>query len=438
MAQFFKKILSGIHVEHRKNTMDMASEQMPTPDKLYISMAQHMGPPCNALVKVGDEVKVGQKIGDSEAFLTAPIHASVSGKVVGIEEINTAMGIKATVVVIESDKLQTLSEEVAVPVITNHQEFVSAIKNSGIVGLGGAGFPTHIKFNPKNLAEVKTLVVNAAECEPYITSDYRTMIEDAQNLLDGIGAIKKYMNLEQVLIGIEDNKPQAIAHLKKMVDKDSSIEIITLKSQYPQGGEKVLIYETTGKVVQEGKLPADIGIVVCNVTTCAFIGQYLKDGIPLIKKCLSIDGGAVGQAKNVIAPIGTKYSDLFAFCGGLKSTPAKVIMGGPMMGITIYDMDSPVMKNNNAILALEKSDVQETQPSPCIRCARCVNHCPFDLMPVEMEKAAMAEDVERLKELKTMSCMECGCCSFICPAKRHLTMSIKLGKQILRNNANKN
>lgn len=438
MAEFFKKILKGIHVDHRKNTMNMVSEQMQTPDNVYISMAQHMGPPCNALVKVGDEVKVGQKIGDSEAFLTAPIHSSVSGKVIKIDELKTAMGGKAVVVVIESDKQQTLSEEVCIPKITNHQEFVIAIKNSGIVGLGGAGFPTHIKFNPKNLAEVKTLLVNAAECEPYITSDYRTMMDDAQNLLDGINAIKKHMNLERVLIGIEDNKPQAIAYLKKMIDKDKSIQVIALKSQYPQGGEKVLIYETTGKVVGEGKLPADLGIVVCNVTTCAFIGQYLKDGIPLIKKCLTVDGGAVVQAKNVIVPIGTTYRDVLDFCGGLKSTPVKIIMGGPMMGITIYDIDNPVVKNNNALLVFDQSDVQETQPSPCIRCAKCVNHCPFDLMPVEIEKAAMMEDIDRLKELKTMSCMECGCCSFICPAKRHLTMSIKLGKQVLRNNANKN
>lgn len=436
MKNIFRNRLNGIKVVHSKNTMESKMQTMPIPQKVYISMSQHMGPPCEAMVKVNDIVKVGQKIGDSSAFLSSPIHATVSGKVIAVSDIVTAMGSKSQVVVIESDNLQEISEEVAKPVIKSLGDFVMAVRNSGSVGLGGAGFPTAIKLNPKNLSEVDTLIVNAAECEPYITSDYRTMMDHSDNVYDGIMQIKKYMNISHVHIGIESNKPRAIERFNELFKDDKDINVVTLPSCYPQGAEKVLIHQTTGKTVPMGKLPSDIGVVVFNVTTCAFISSYLKTGMPLMFRCLTVDGSAVKEPKNVKALIGTPYSEVFEFCGGLKENAAKVIMGGPMMGIAVHDINAPVLKNNNAILAFdEKHELESTKPStPCIRCGKCVRACPLGLLPTQLERATEQKDIDSLKQLCISNCMECGSCAYVCPAKRKLVTSHKLGKAILRQN----
>ena len=429
---FLQKTMKGAKIGHFKNTENSPSVVMPIPQEVCISMSQHMGPPCKPVVAKGDTVKVGTLVGDSDAFLSAPIHSSVSGTVKEISEIVVANGSKCQVVVIAADGEQTVDENVKPPVVETHADFVKAIKNSGLVGLGGAGFPTHIKMNPKNLDAVDTLVINAAECEPYITSDYRTMLERTQDILDGIAAIKKFIGIKQVKIGIENNKPKAIELLKKETANDPSVEVCSLPSLYPKGAEKVTIFETTGRVVKEGMLPADAGVILDNVTSVAFIGQYLRTGMPLVTKCLTVDGDAIAEPKNVVVPIGTRYADVIAFCGGYKKPAKKLIMGGPMMGILVYSDSYPVLKNNNALLAFSSERAIIEPESPCIRCGRCMNTCPYQLQPRQIELAAQNDNIEMLNRLKVMLCMECGCCSYVCPAKRNLTFSTKLAKQKVR------
>lgn len=432
MPESFKKPLRGVKTPHSKNTNDCATRVMPVPAQAVIVMSQHMGPPCEALVKAGDDVKVGQVIGDTSAFLSAPVHSGVSGKVLRIDEIVMPNGTRAKAVVIETDKLQTVDESVKPPVINNREDFIKAVRACGLVGLGGAGFPTHIKFNPKNLDEVDTLIINAAECEPYITSDYRTIMEDTDDVIGGIRQIMQYLSIKKCYIGIEDNKPEGIKKLEQAFAGDSGVEVFKLRSKYPQGAEKVLIHETTGRVVAEGKLPADVGVIVTNVTTAAKLAQYLRDGMPLTTKRVTVDGGAVKQPSNVLVTIGTPIREVFDFCGGFKNEPRKILMGGPMMGTAVYDMDYPVLKNNNALLAFDESQVEEFAETACIRCGRCVRACPMNLMPLRISDAYDIGDDESLAKHKVNLCIECGCCSFSCPAKRHLVQAHRLAKARLR------
>ena len=313
-----QKHLPSIHVHHYKHTAGCATEVMPVPDVVKISMSQHIGAPCKPLVKKGDYVKVGQLLGDTEAFVSAPIHSSVSGTVTGIEEVRSANGGKDTLVVIETDKLQEVYEGIEVPVANDLPEFVKAIRASGLVGLGGASFPTHIKFNPKNIDAVHTLIVNAAECEPFITSDHRLMLEDAEDLIAGCQLVMQFLGLSEGFIGIEDNKMDAIQHLDQLLAAKgiTNIKTFKLQARYPKGAERVLVYEVTGKTMNAGVLPADLGIILSNVTTLAFVGQYFRTGMPLITKRMTVDGDAVARPTNVIAPIGTQIHDVIEFCGG--------------------------------------------------------------------------------------------------------------------------
>lgn len=433
MSKLFSKSLNGVKVPHSKNTAEMETVKMPVPDKVVIPMKQHMGRECTPTVKLTDLVKVGRIIGDTDAFIGAPIHSSVSGKVTKIDEIIGTDGNPIKAVEITTDKLQEIDESVKVPEVTDLQSFAAAIRASGLVGLGGAGFPTHVKLMPKNLDEVTTLLVNGAECEPYITADNRAMLEDTDDIVEGIKLVKKYMNLSTVIIGIEDNKPQAIAKLQAAVADIEGASVKALKAQYPQGGEKVLIYECTGKIVPEGKLPSDVGCVVMNVSSIAFVAKYMRTGMPLITKRLTVDGDAIAEPKNVEVAIGTSFSDVIDFCGGFKTEPKKIIMGGPMMGFAVPTINYPVLKNNNAILAFSAAKTAEAEKpeTPCIRCARCVNACPFSLMPAAIEKAYKAGNVDALKALKVNLCMECGCCAYVCPAKRNLVSVNRLAKKMI-------
>ena len=433
MSKLFSKSLNGVKVPHSKNTAEMETVKMPVPDKVVIPMKQHMGRECTPTVKLTDLVKVGQIIGDTDAFIGAPIHSSVSGKVTKIDEIIGTDGNPIKAVEITTDKLQEIDESVKVPEVTDLQSFAAAIRASGLVGLGGAGFPTHVKLMPKNLDEVTTLLVNGAECEPYITADNRAMLEDTDDIVEGIKLVKKYMNLSTVIIGIEDNKPQAIAKLQAAVADIEGASVKALKAQYPQGGEKVLIYECTGKIVPEGKLPSDVGCVVMNVSSIAFVAKYMRTGMPLITKRLTVDGDAIAEPKNVEVAIGTSFSDVIDFCGGFKTEPKKIIMGGTMMGFAVPTINYPVLKNNNAILAFSAAKTAEAEKpeTPCIRCARCVNACPFSLMPAAIEKAYKAGNVDALKALKVNLCMECGCCAYVCPAKRNLVSVNRLAKKMI-------
>lgn len=426
------KSLRGIFVKHHKNTAEEKTVSMPVPSTVTIPMSMHIGAPCEPLVKMGDLVKVGQKIGESNAPFSAPIHASVSGKVKQITEFRNAMGATSKAVVIEADGEQAISEEITVPVINSREDFINAVKESGVVGLGGAGFPTHIKLNPKNLDQIDTLVINAAECEPYITSDYRECMESAEDVIEGIKVVKKWLNIKNAFIGIESNKPASIKLLGELSEKEEGIDVVELKAQYPQGAEKVIIYSTTGRIVNDGQLPADAGVIVLNVTTVSFIAKYLKTGMPLVSKRLTVDGTGANKGTNVIVPLGTAMKDVFEFCGGLKEDCKKVLMGGPMMGIAVPDLDHPIVKNNNAIIALNEKDATPAEETDCIRCGKCVYACPLNLMPAALEKAYDVRNAESLVAHDVNLCMNCGCCSYVCPAKRNLAQKNQLAKIFVR------
>ena len=435
-----KKHLNSIKVSHEKHTAASASEKMPVPETVSISMAQHIGAPCKPLVSKGDHIKLGQPVGDSDAFVSAPIHSSVSGIVKDITTMRSVTGGEDQMIVVETDGEQTVWEGVAPPVVNSREDFIAAVRKSGAVGLGGAAFPTHIKLSPKNLDEVDTLIINGAECEPFITSDHRLMLEETQSIIDGADEIMKYLDLKKTYIGVEENKPDAIEALKKTIDENghsADMEVKVLRARYPQGAERVMVYEITGKVLKAGMLPADVGVILSNVTTISFIGKYLKTGMPLVEKRITVDGNAVKSPKNIIVPIGARIADVVASCGGYSAEPKKILMGGPMMGRAVYSDEFPVIKNNNAILIFDGDQALIPEETACIKCGRCYSACPFDLMPVAIAEAYDTKNTKRLEALKVTECMECGSCSYICPARRPLSFINKMSKGFLKEAANK-
>lgn len=421
------KKLNGIRLNHRKNTENSPTEDFPLPARVKIPMSMTMGAPCQPLVKIGDMVKVGQKIGDSDAAFSAPIHSSVSGRVVAVSDYRTVSGTVCKAVEIETDGQQTVSEEVKPPVVTDKDSFIKAVRESGACGLGGAGFPTHIKLNPKT--PVDTLVINAAECEPYITADYREMLENTEDVMGGIRLVQSQLGLKSVKLAIEANKPEAIKKFTKMAEDDDSIDIVTLPSSYPQGAEKVIIYNSTGRIVKEGQLPSDTGVIVMNVSTVSFLYRYMQDGMPLVKRRLTIDGSAVRNPKNIRTVIGTSFLELLEYCETDMDSVKKIIGGGPMMGMSIPDADMPVVKTSNALLAFDRYDQRKS--SACIRCGRCVRVCPMGLMPAEIDRAYKIKNIEELRELKVTLCMNCGSCTYVCPANRKLAETNQLAKTLI-------
>lgn len=431
----------GVHPPGNKNTMEQETATMPVPKKVIIPMQQHSGAQCIPLVKRGDLVLVGQKIGDSDKRISAPVHSSVSGKVTAVSPLLLPDGTNTTAVVIETDGEQRMHESVSPPKVKGFEDFIKAVRESGLVGLGGAGFPTYVKLSPNNGASVETLIINAAECEPFITSDYRECMENTSDILAGIDVVAGFLKLKQVFIAVEDNKPKAIEKLQnevaKLSDLGYELKVKVLKTRYPQGAEKVIIKSVTGKEVPQGGLPADAGILVMNVTSVAFVARYLRTGVPLITRRVTVDGGAVANPQNVNVLIGTPISDVIEFCGGYKADPYKLLMGGPMMGTALVSHDLPVIKQNNAILAFDEEQAFVFEITNCINCGRCVRACPMKIMPVTIEQAVIREDLDDLAALDVNTCIECGCCTFVCPARRQLAQSMRLGKAMLERAAEK-
>lgn len=424
---YMMKKLRGLKLSHRKNTENMPTLDFPLPEKVKIPMAMNMGAACIPLVKAGDEVQVGQKIGDSDAFFSVPVHSGVSGKVTAVTDYISANGSVCKAVEIETDGLQTVSNEVKVPVINDKTSFINAVRESGICGLGGAGFPTHIKLNAKT--PIDTLVINAAECEPYITADYREMIENSEDVYNGIKLVMKMLDIKNSIIAVESNKPEAVRIFQNMIDGNEHIKVHILPSSYPQGAEKVIIYNTTGRIVQEGKLPSDAGVIVLNVSTAAFIYRYAMTGMPLVSRRLTVDGDTVGKAVNIRAVIGTSFRDILEYCRTDLQNTGKIIAGGPMMGMPLPSLDMPVVKTTNAILALKKYEIRKQ--SACIRCGRCVRICPFGIMSADIERAYKIRNIDELRKLKVNLCMNCGSCTYVCPSNRKLAEVNQLAKMLI-------
>lgn len=426
------KTHGGVDILSRKHTAAQKSAVLPPPEEVVLSMQQHVGAPCKPLVKTGDRVLIGQKIADSDAFVSAPIHASISGKVAGIVKISLAGGQLVDAVRIVSDGKMETSPDVKPPEIKDLPGFLAAVRASGLVGLGGAGFPTHVKLAVPKGKSVDTLIVNVAECEPYITSDNRCALENTAQIMHGISAVKKWLGIHRVMIAVENNKPDVIETMKKAAAGDAEIGVLTLHSRYPQGAEKVLIQSCTGRCVPMGGLPADVGCIVMNIASTAALGEYLETGMPLVKRRVTIDGSAIKNPQNVIVPVGTYIKTIIDFCGGYREKPKKILMGGPMMGVSIANDQLPVIKQNNGIICLGEEEAHKMEPTACIRCGRCVRVCPMHLMPTMLEKFAMAKRVDDLQEYNVMDCMECGSCAYSCPAGRPLVQAIRLGKALVK------
>jgi electron transport complex protein RnfC len=432
-------IKGGAHVPHTKVTAEGGSVRMPAPPTVVLPLQQHIGAPCTPRVKVGDIVYVGQVIADTDAFVAAPIHATVSGKVKSISPYLLANGDSVEAIQIENDGLNTLYPNISVPTINNLNDFLEGVRQSGMVGIGGAGFPLHGKLTLRKEIKVDTLIVNGAECEPYITTDYREMMENSAHILDGIERIMQYIGIPSCLIGIEANKPKAITLLTNLIKErnmERRVSVVELPTLYPHGAEKMLIWTLTGRTVPLGGLPSDANAIVLNISSVSILNYYLDTGIPLVRKRITVDGGAILWPQNLFVPIGTSIKEIIEFCGNFIQEPEKIILGGPMMGLSLYNISGPLMKQNNAILCLTKEEMYAPENAPCIRCGRCVSICPMNLLPTFVERYSKQGNVAKLRKLSVNGCMECGSCAFACPAKRPLVQYLRHGKLLLRKAGN--
>jgi len=423
----------GIHPPHNKHlTEDKKIEICKVPEIVAIPLQQHTGAPCEALVKIGDEVKLGQKIGQSRGFVSAPVHSSVSGIVKSIETVNLPNGGKSKAIIIANDGKDTLDGSLNTEKKLedlSRNELLNIITEAGIVGLGGACFPTHVKLSPPDDKKIELVILNGSECEPYLTSDYRLMIEYPEEIIYGMKVIMKILGVSQGYIAIEDNKPEAIESMKDAAQYHDGIQVLSLPTRYPQGAEKQLIYSITGCQVPSGGLPTDIGIEVNNVCTAAAISRAVRIGQPLYQRIVTVSGGAVREPKNLLVRIGTSFREVIDYCGGWTEEPEKIISGGPMMGTAQHTLDVPVTKETSGILLFTKKEAAKAEPSNCIRCARCLHVCPIGLLPMNISSQSLMGNYEEAEKLHALDCIECGCCSYICPASRPLLHSIRVAKR---------
>ena len=419
----------GVHPYEGKELSEHKPVQilMPKGDLVY-PMSQHIGAPAIPLVKKGEKVLAGQKIGEASGFISANVICSVSGTVKAVEPRRVANGAMVNSIVVENDGEYTAVEGLGAdrdPAKLSKQEIRDIVKEAGIVGLGGAGFPTHVKLAPKDESKIEYILVNGAECEPYLTSDYRLMMEEPEKLVGGLKVILQLFDNAKGVIGIENNKPEAIKKLQELVKGESRIEVCPLQTKYPQGGERSLIYAVTGRKVNSSMLPADAGCIVDNVDTVISVYNAVCKTTPLMRRVVTVTGDAIANPQNFQVKIGTNMQELIEAAGGFKTEPEKLIAGGPMMGMALFGTDIPVTKTNSALLCMSKDEVAANAETPCIRCGKCVSVCPSPIVPVKMMKAALKGDCDAFEKVGGMECMECGSCTFICPAKRPLTQAFK-------------
>ncbi|MFO7941799.1 MAG: electron transport complex subunit RsxC [Bacillota bacterium] len=429
-----KTFRGGVHPpEHKEATSSSAIETIPPPQRVVVPLVQHIGAPCEPTIvdettlSKGDRVDLGQQIGDSEAFVTAPVHASVSGEIAQITTARLSDGRNVKAIVIDSDGEDRISEGVTPASSLENlspEEIKNVIREAGIVGMGGAAFPSHVKYSPPEGVVLDTIIINGCECEPFLTCDDRLMIEEAEEIVFGLEAIIKSTGAKRGVIGIENNKPQAIESMRSAVE-GTDFEVEVVKTKYPEGAERQLIRVITGREVPSGKLPLDIGVVVNNVATAAAIARAIKTGMPSIERVVTVAGDVVERPANLRVRIGTPIRELFEYCGGFTEAPSVLIAGGPMMGHAIADLDMPVVKSTCGILALSSSVVSYEEEEPCIRCGRCLDVCPVYMMPL---MAAQYPD-EKALEYNPLDCIECGACSYICPANQRLLERIRMAKQ---------
>ena len=431
-AERLEGYYGGVHPSERKEFSEhIALERFPEPETVVISMSQHLGAPANPIVQVGDTVKVGQKIAEAAGFISAPVHSSVSGTVVAIEpRLHATRGAEVMAVVIKSDGKNTLHESVQphkdLDSLTP-DEIIDIVREAGIVGMGGAGFPTCVKLKPAK--PVDTILLNGCECEPILTADHRVLLEFADDVIFGLKAVLKTTGAEKGLIVIEDNKPDAIELMKEKVDGIDNIEVVVAKTKYPQGAEKTLIKRVMGRQVPRGGLPADVGVVVDNISTVKAISDAIQKGMPLVERVVSVTGERMKNPGNYIVKIGTSVKELIDYCGGITGDDVTIKMGGPMMGFALPNVEVPIMKGSNGIIAI---DTDHTVEQPCIKCGRCVDVCPMELSPLYFAKFSDEENWQGMKDMNVMDCVECRCCEYICSSKIPLVSKIKAGKNAVR------
>lgn len=431
MLKTFK--IGGVHPPENKLSAGSKIQVLPIPEQVIIPLSQHIGAPATPVVQKGDNVKVGQLIAGASGFVSANIHSSVSGTVVSIDNITDAAGLSKPAITIQVEGDEWIddidrSEKILNSNNLTKEEIIKAITAAGIVGMGGATFPTQVKLTPPPGSKAEFLIINGVECEPYLTSDHRVMLEKAEEVLFGVQLLMKAIGVQRAIIGIENNKPDAIEHLKQLASKTIGIEICPLKLKYPQGGEKQLIQATTGRSVPSGGLPIAVGAVVQNIGTALAVYEAVIKHKPLIERVVTVTGKSLARPGNYLCRLGTPISKLIEAAGGLPENTAKVIGGGPMMGRTIVNIDSPIMKGTSGILIISNKEAARKPVRECIRCGKCVSACPMGLEPYLLAKLSMFNLLERMEEEKVMDCIECGSCSFTCPSTRPLLDYIRLGK----------